>query len=481
MPLPPQKILIIRPDALGDVVLSTPLATALKQIYPQASITFLVQPYTQAIVQNNPCIDLVILDWKATGKIKTFFDFLSYVQYIRSKKFDIVFLPYLEFFYANLAVWARIPVRVGDANKILLRPWLTTPVPIPIQNLIYHETELVVRLLKPFVSTLPSPQISVPSFSSYQSEVDHLLSNAGWQKKSLIAIHPTTGGSNRAWTPTSYAALIDLIHTKTPHQVVLTGFGNTDMAIANQIVAHCKTLPLSLVNQTTLEQLGCLISQCQAMIGTDTGPLHLAAGLHVPVLSLSPTKFTKPLRWGPWNTRNRIARNPQDCPLVCHPQLCQESHCLDAVTPHTVFQTLQDLLTGSQETLNDSKKRWFRASITVLVWIENSDFIAETQELTTRLKEEKISFYLGARSPSLCQSLMEQGLSPILMPKKWTYIKQFLSIHDVSFIQLATQKNKYFWTWVSKIAGLRLSTPPTPIFGYPKRGPDPLTLETIHR
>ena len=79
----------------------------------------------------------------------------------------------------------------------------------------------------------------------------------------------------------------------------------------------------NLAGKTSVKQLKSLIKHAELVIGTDTGPTHMAAAFSRPVVSISPTKYVKPLRWGPFQSPHAIVGKPQNCSLVCNPHHCQ--------------------------------------------------------------------------------------------------------------------------------------------------------------
>ena len=144
-----KKILIVRPDALGDVILMIPMLNTIKLNYPDSKIYTLQQKYTHSLLSNHDAVYKVLDDPIRIGKIKSLKDFFSFVKYIRSFDFDIVIFPYLELPYVLLAVLAGIKCRIGDGNKLGLRIFLTHSVKLNFRNMFLHEVEQNINLLRP--------------------------------------------------------------------------------------------------------------------------------------------------------------------------------------------------------------------------------------------------------------------------------------------------------------------------------------------
>jgi heptosyltransferase III len=346
----PLKLLLLRPDAIGDMVLMIPLINTLKHHYPNADIHTLQQGYTAPLLAHHPAITSVLIDRKKSGEAKGIRGFLAYAKWLRSQRFDAVIMPYLEPYYARLMWAAGIPIRIGDGQKVLLRPWLTRPISLDYRNVMRHECEQMAKLAEGLDTQIPF----VSTMDLYLSDDDReaattLMTTLGIGSDFII-IHPASGGGNRPWSVTKYAAFITMILDKTTLQVVLTGAGKNEAKKVAEILAASaasadKTRVISTVNQTSLRTLMAMIDKAHVVIGTDTGPTHIAAALKRPVLCISPTKFVKSLRWGPWETRRQIVSASDACDLVCRPYKCPVTTCLDAIAIEQAFEALVSLMT----------------------------------------------------------------------------------------------------------------------------------------
>jgi len=403
------NILIVRPDAMGDVLLLAPMIATLKQHYPQSKLSLLVQPYTAPLYAQHPLVDTLLLDWKKQGKISSIFDFFNYVKFIKNQQFDVAILPHTFDFYVALTWAAGIKMRIGDGNKPLLRPFLTHPVPVHYRNLSLHETQHNLSLLKPLGITEPNETFQfAPATEAEKITLNHLLITNGWKNdQPLVALHPSTGGSNRAWGITKYAQLAHKIQTQTPYRVVLTGAGEKDSQIANEVQAACPSALINLAGKTDIPLLKTLTQHLEAFISTDTGPMHLAALYQVPIVCLSPTKFVKPLCWGPFNTVNRVVRNTSTCPLACNPWVCKESFCTEAIGVDSVFEHFKAVLTQSPLSSTQQLHEWFKVSTQVGLFVPNPGDLAQATAFADFLKAAGIRVSISTQKPWQWRKLIQ--------------------------------------------------------------------------
>lgn len=334
-------ILVVRPDALGDLILVLPLVCSIKQTWPNCRITLLVQDYTAPILDQHPDIASVITvpglhclqDKSVAGKL---------LQTLQKSRFDAAFLPYLDFAYARLIRNAGIPIRIGNGQQLLPARLLTHRIPLNYQSLAYHEIEQNLRLLTAFhpqAHITYDAHIQIPD--NAQTAITQMRRSAGLTADQLYGVaHVSFGAGNRTLSVSQWVNFIDAFQQRYGFPLILTGSEN-DRKLTADIIALSKFPPIDFTGKTSIPQLAALLKDSHFVMGTQTGPLHLAAALKRPILSISPTKFVKSLRWGPFQTACEIVTNRTACPLRCHSYTCQKTICSDAIsieamlTPYT--------------------------------------------------------------------------------------------------------------------------------------------------
>lgn len=331
------RILVIRNDKIGDLILSLPTLGSLRKSYPEAHISILVKPYTQEILYLNPDIDEVIVD---NGK-----DFFKLLREIKDKRFDAAIVLYPNWKNALLCFLSRIPVRVGTGYKsagILFNK----RVYVHRTKVMCHETDYCLKLVEGIGAKVESKEIKIwikdedKEYGRRLLEKYQLLGS-----KPLIGVHPGCGGSALNWTISNYAQLIDEISTKYKTKVVLTG-SIEEKDLIEEIISHTRTQPINLTEQTSsLGQLMGVLSCYHLFIAPSTGPMHLAAALGIKVIALfPPIRAMSPLKWGPLGKNHQVLLpHNVTCPhRRCTFQKCIFYNCMEKITTQMVLEAILD-------------------------------------------------------------------------------------------------------------------------------------------
>ncbi len=350
--LPPNaRILIIRPDHLGDVLFTTPALRALRRRRPQAHITALVGPWAARILLGNPDVDEVLTcpfpGFTRQPKEGVFAPYRlldDYAKKLRPHRFDVALILRPDHWWgALLAFRAAIPQRLGTACPETA-PFLTLALPpSPDRHEVVRNLDLVARL-----ADGPSPEDDL-SLAFYpnptdQAEAHRLLGHAPgpW-----VAIHPGAGAPIKRWRPEAWAQIGDALAREAGAQIVLTG-SNSEMALCQAVAAHMHSTPLILAGQTDLGVLAAVYAHCHLVLGPDSGPLHLAVAMGVPTIHLYGP--ADPARFGPWGdpSRHRVVTLGIGCSPCRHldwPEAELEEHpCVWAIPVERVLAEAREVL-----------------------------------------------------------------------------------------------------------------------------------------
>ncbi len=293
-----KRILIVRPDRIGDVVLSTPLPREIKKTYPDSFIAVMLRKYTKDIYENNPYVDKIILiDDYDDGSIETFW---KKVSEIKSYKFthSLTLLPTERLNY--LLFFAGIPYRVGVGHKLYQFLTFTRYVSrnkyIPLR----HEADYCMDLARKIGVVTENLDTEIFLTGEEKTKSLELRNNLVNGKKFLIGIHITSGNSAPNWTYFAYRELIDALIDSNDFQIVIT-----DNKIPDPLT-NLKNVLYPNINKSLRESI-ITFSALDLLISASTGPMHLCAALKVKTLSMfCPLTACSPKLWGPLGNENKI-------------------------------------------------------------------------------------------------------------------------------------------------------------------------------
>lgn len=290
--MPLNKVLVIRTDRIGDVLLTTPVFRALKEAWPGVRVAALVRPATAPLLEQNPDVDEILLEKGQPLSVLT--------QHVRNGHFDIAVHAFCTF-RTLWATWqAGIPVRIGPASR-----WYTMVLTQRVfqhrSRSLCHEGDYNLQLLEP---------LGIP-FAQRKTRLILTEEERAWgwtclealrlsRDRPLIGIHPGSGNSSARWPLASYLKLADRF-LAARHQVVVT-FGSAEGDLEQIMLDQMHRMPIFLPpGSLTLRQLASILSRMDLVVTNSTGPLHMAVALGVPTVSVySPLPACHPRRWGPY-------------------------------------------------------------------------------------------------------------------------------------------------------------------------------------
>lgn len=306
----PRRILLIRPDHLGDLLFTTPALQFLRQSLPDAHITALVGPWGQAVLAHSPDLD-TLLTCPFPGFTRTAQDNpLAPYRLLRQEarrlavqSFDLaVILRFDHWWGAWLAAAAGIPQRVGYAVAEV-QPFLTHALPYLAGQ---HEVMQNLALVQAITGhTLPTAETAAAPLrfiipEAAEAAIAGLLPDDG---RPLVALHPGSGAAVKRWRTAGWVDLTRWLTQVRGARVVFTGAAGEATLIEPVLAALPAGDALSLAGQTDLDALAALYRRCALVVGPDSGPLHLAVAAGAPTLHLYGP--VDPRTFGPWGSPQR--------------------------------------------------------------------------------------------------------------------------------------------------------------------------------
>ncbi|MDG2264565.1 MAG: glycosyltransferase family 9 protein [Candidatus Marinamargulisbacteria bacterium] len=407
-----QRICVIRNDALGDAVLSCPLIANIKALWPDATLTVIAQPSIGPLLRYHSAIDTVL----DAPNVRGLSGFIAAYRLFKHHAFSHIFFAHLDPSYVWAAWLARCPHRVGMGHTLILTSLLTQKTTLKHPLFLSHEAQIQCQLLRSFTSKIDYTlkHFDLPQSRDSLAEAYTLPINRPW-----CVIHPGFGDKNRGWPPEQYAALIPLLNQS--HQVILTGTP-TESNLTTAIAQQANPLAINVCGKTNLIDLAALIHHADLVIGPDTGPVHLAALFGRKVVCISPIKYIRGFRWGPFNTHHRLIKDTGHCPYRCVPYRapCQQPHCIEPLTHQRVASAVASLLetpsTTPIPTPNDTIHNWLRIEGVVCVDIESNDQWAAGMALYTWAHPHMRHCWITTRQAAVARQAAAHGVPCLYRP-----------------------------------------------------------------
>jgi predicted lipopolysaccharide heptosyltransferase III len=324
------RILLVRLRLLGDVALTTPTIRALRHRFPDAHITYLVEPAAAPVVAANPHLNEVIVVPKRGGLVRVLDD-LAMARRLRRGRFDMA----IDLHGGPRAAWfawaSRAPMRIG--YSIVGRTWMYTHVVGRAAELrARHSVENQADLLGPLGIDGCDPvrePMEMADDVSARERLERRLADAGIGRRDpLVVVHIGAGNRFRQWPAQSFAATsAALVLRNTDLRVILVA-GPSDQAAIAAIAQEARAEAGAagtrvLEGRYDLFELRELIARAAVYIGGDSGPLHVAATTQTPIVALFGATLPEVSR--PWRNPRWFTEAVDAGPLPCRP--CNQRHC----------------------------------------------------------------------------------------------------------------------------------------------------------
>jgi ADP-heptose:LPS heptosyltransferase len=385
-------ILLVRPDHLGDLLMTTPVFHALKQQMPNAHITIMVGPWSSEVVKRHPAIERVItcpfpgFQRSAQKALAPYILLFNTARQLRREHFDLAINLRPDFWWgAALLYLARISRRVGYAIEPG-KPFLTHALPFQspehavVSNLRLANAALLAigyaPLDEPYTPEdyplhfVPTPDEQKWVTNRLHSEGIDSLFNVGsglapalaapaleipTRTAPIVVIHPGSGAAVKLWRTEGWAACADalakVLTTDGPVRIMLTGSKN-ERHMLEEIARHMQSTAV-LVTDATIGQLAALLARAQLVLSVDSGPLHLAVAQGTPTVQLFGP--TDPRIFGPWGIRerHRVIASTHRCPtcpvipcgrLDFPPQALADHPCVRLISEQQVLAAVENVM-----------------------------------------------------------------------------------------------------------------------------------------
>ncbi len=344
------NILIVKLSAIGDVIHTLPALNAVREYYPDANITWLVEEDASDIIEGHRSLDRVLISkrkrwikgllgssWK--NNIKEVFGF---IRELRDTEYDLIITFQLLIKSGILIGLSRGKCKVGygrgmehmEHSYLFLNKRIS---PVGMDN---HALLRGLMLLEAIGIKHREIKFNIFVQDQDRNKINDLLKKHGIKKfKRLIAINPMAKWTTKLWSNAKFAELADSLIKQSGTKVVFTGSKGDRKTIQN-IISCMKEDAINLAGETSLKMLASLYEKINFLVSTDTGPMHMAAAVGTPVVALFGP--TAPWRTGPFGAGHHVIRANIKC-SPCFKRQCKTNDCMNQISVKDVLDEIQKM------------------------------------------------------------------------------------------------------------------------------------------
>ncbi|MDP6642290.1 MAG: glycosyltransferase family 9 protein [Candidatus Nanoarchaeia archaeon] len=303
-----KKILVIRLDHIGDVIVSVPALRALRKSYPNASITIMVRSLTKELLENCPYVDEVLVYdplWYRGKKTFSLSKHIKFFKNIRKRNFDLAIDLRGEL--RNIVVAYLCNSRYRLAYDVKGGDFLLTHVGRYDDKL--HIIDRNLNLLKTIGINSKDRKLELFTTNKEKKFIDNLLKKN--KIKNFVILHPGSGGLLKLYDNKKFAKIGDYLSKK--YNVILTG-SNNESWMTEEIKNNMNSNVLDLTGELDLLQLTELIKRAKLFVSTDSGPMHIAKAVNTKLISLFGTSLSNV--WGYKDKNSILIENKGNVKLI---------------------------------------------------------------------------------------------------------------------------------------------------------------------
>ena len=283
------KILIVKPSSLGDVIMTLPALSAIRRSYPDATISWLIRPEFSDLIRGNPYLDEIInfdrkFLAKAVYKPSALAAIFELIKKLRRSKFDVVFDFQGLFRTASLSFLSGSPVRYGLSNSREFAPLFYTH-KAPVDPNRHHIVEMFMDMLEFAGIAAKKVEFTLPIDSDAEGYALDILRSSGVEAGQYAVFIPGSAHKDKCWPAENYSRMAEKIDNELGVKIVATGSAS-EAAIIENIKSKTNVEILNLAGKTNLRQLIYVVKGARLVVSNDTGPGHIAAIMGRPMVMI---------------------------------------------------------------------------------------------------------------------------------------------------------------------------------------------------
>jgi len=341
------NILIIKLSAIGDVVHTLPALSALRMLYPDAHITWVIEEASSDIIQNNPHLDRILISrrkyWLENLKRfrnigKTIIEIRSLISELRDRHYDLV-IDFHGLFKSSVFVLLSGGKRkLGyDSMQELSGFFLNEKI---VEDMNKHAVDRYMDFPRYLGAEIEQPEFVISFEEDNKIRVRRLLQeNYIDSADSFVAINAIAFWKTKLWDNNKFARLCDRIVEELNYTVVFTG--GTNGGSIERIRSKMTQRSVNLEGRTSLRDLAYLYTLSALLVTTDSGPMHIAAAVKTPTVALFGP--TDPTRTGPYGEHHIIIRKELPC-SPCFLKRCDTNRCMQEISTDEVFEAIKTVI-----------------------------------------------------------------------------------------------------------------------------------------
>lgn len=357
-----RHLLVVRLDEVGDVVLTSPFLRELRRNLPNSMITLVVKANTLNLVQSCPYTDKIITFGREVSSLKDVLCNMTNAVRLGSRlrkmqKYDLAIVPRWDtdlYGAALMTYFSGATYRVGYSEKVNCHKrkfncgfdHLFTHV--IKDDTLRHEVERNLWIIRFLGGEVEEEQLELWLECEDKQFAERILGDSN--RTIRVGFAPIARQRRRTWPLENFLEIALWCKERIHAQVVIIG-GQQDKNVGERFKQRLGSDVINLMGKTTLRQMAAVLNRCDLFVTNDSGPLHVAAAMGVPVVEISchplsgdETHRHSPARFGPWKIPHVVLQRTDatpPCSITCH---AKEAHCIRSVRVEDVQATIGKLL-----------------------------------------------------------------------------------------------------------------------------------------
>jgi len=341
------NILIVKLSAIGDVIHTLPALNAIRNHYPDANITWLVEEDAAPLVQGHEALDRVIVSkrkrWlkelRGFSTLDTLKEVYGFMRNLRDTRYDMI-LDFQALLKSGILITlarGRRKIGFGKGLEHMEHSYIFLSERVPAVDMEIHALKRGMMLLDALGISSNKVEYNLPVSDHDRRKVDGLIKQHGVKgNESFIVVNPVAKWESKLWPEKKFTELSDRLIDQYNMKIIFTG-GKEDCSIIQSITSSMKKRAINFAGKTSLTELAGLYEKAALVISTDTGPMHLAVAVGTPVVALFGP--TAPWRTGPHGSGNKVVRIDMPC-SPCFKRRCKTPNCMNNISVKQVMEAV---------------------------------------------------------------------------------------------------------------------------------------------